>query len=87
MFDEEISTSRSLFDYDISILSVWLNHLTVPKVIKSIISTIENSKNTNQRKEEKKMKPKKLKNIKIEHNKKHNKGEHVSFFFPALRRI
>ena len=33
MFDEEISTSRPLFDYDISIVSVWVNHVIVHKVM------------------------------------------------------
>ena len=42
---DEISTSRPLFEYDVPILSVWVNHLIVPKRYKSIMSTIENSKN------------------------------------------
>jgi len=31
MFDVEISTSRPLFQYDISILSVWVNQLIIHK--------------------------------------------------------
>ena len=32
MFDEKISTSRPLFEYNISILVVWVNHLINLKV-------------------------------------------------------
>jgi len=32
VFDEEISTSRPLFVYNISILGVWVNHLINLKV-------------------------------------------------------
>ena len=43
MFDEEISTSRSLFEYNISILVVWVNHLINLKV-QFIISKSQRTK-------------------------------------------
>jgi len=33
MFDAEISTSRPLFEYNISILNVWVNHVIMHKGI------------------------------------------------------
>ena len=51
MFDEEISISRPLFEYDISILVVWVNHLInlrynfiISKILKNQRSKIKQRK-------------------------------------------
>ena len=62
LFDEEISSSRPLFEYDISILSVWMNHVIVPEGI------VHNMNNRKLKKT--KQKKRKRKNTKIRHNKK-----------------